>query len=136
MYQGSCLCGEVKIEVGQISSIIHCHCSLCRKSSGTAFATNGFVNASEFKITAGAENISFYEMKPGRKRHFCKTCASPIYSSNEADLSRYRLRLGILDSDITEKVMLVKKNGVRLNKNYLVLISEIIFCMITVYTIK
>ena len=103
MYQGSCLCGAINVEVGQISSIIHCHCSLCRKSSGTAFATNGFVNASEFKITSGAENLSSYEMKPGRKRHFCKTCASPVYSSNEADMSRYRLRLGILDSNITER---------------------------------
>ena len=103
MYQGSCLCGAVKIEVGQISSIIHCHCSLCRKSSGTAFATNGFVNSDGFKIVKGADNLNFFEMKTGRKRHFCKTCGSPVYSSNDADKSRIRLRLGILDSDISER---------------------------------
>ena len=103
MYQGSCLCGAINVEVGQISAIIHCHCSLCRKSSGTAFATNGFVNSDEFKIVKGADNLNFFEMKTGRKRHFCQTCGSPVYSSNDADKSRIRLRLGILDSDISER---------------------------------
>lgn len=42
-------------------------------------------------------------MKPGRKRHFCGTCTSPVFSSNEADPTRIRLRLGVLDSDIVEK---------------------------------
>ena len=103
MYHGSCLCGSIKIEVSHIADIIHCHCSLCRKSSGTAFATNGFVNATDFRIVAGSDFLSFYEMKPGKKRHFCQKCGSPIYSSNDADLARYRIRLGILDSNITER---------------------------------
>lgn len=103
MYQGSCLCGEVKFQIiGQISDIIHCHCSLCRKSSGTAYATNGFVNFSDFKLTTGKSNLTHFELRPGKKRHFCKTCASPIYSSNSQDKSRIRIRLGVLDSDINE----------------------------------
>lgn len=103
MYKGSCLCGGVKIHiVGPINDIIHCHCSLCRKSSGTAYATNGFVQTTDFKIVSGSELLASYEVKPGKKRHFCKVCASPIYSSNEADTSRIRLRIGILDSDIIE----------------------------------
>lgn len=54
-YLGSCYCGEVNIKItGGIGSIIHCHCSKCRKSSGTAYATNGVVKADEFKITSGA----------------------------------------------------------------------------------
>jgi len=104
MYQGSCLCGGVELTVlGKISSIIHCHCSLCRKSSGTAYATNGFVNTADFQITKGKELLTHFEMKPGKKRHFCRVCASPIYSSNAADNSRIRLRLGVLDSDIEER---------------------------------
>lgn len=104
MYQGSCLCGKVKFHiVGQINDIIHCHCSLCRKSSGTAYATNGFVNVSDFNIIAGKDNLTHFELRPGKKRHFCKTCASPIYSANSQDNSRIRIRLGVLDSDINEK---------------------------------
>lgn len=44
-----------------------------------------------------------YETAPGKKRHFCKVCASPIFSSNNASPELLRLRLGILDSDILEQ---------------------------------
>lgn len=104
MYTGKCLCGEVEIKIsGEIKDIIHCHCSLCRKNSGTAYATNGFVQASDFEIVKGAELLSTFSFKPKRHRHFCSKCGSPVYSSNEDDPSRYRLRLGILDSDISER---------------------------------
>lgn len=104
MYKGKCLCGAVEIEIaGKVSDIIHCHCSLCRKNSGTAYATNGFIDTDSFSVIKGEQNLSTFSFKPGRNRHFCKTCGSPVYSSNADDPSRLRLRLGILDSDITER---------------------------------
>jgi hypothetical protein len=96
----------VALEVeGGITSIIHCHCSKCRKASGTAYATNGFVQRSGFRLTRGEELIRRFESTPGRYRHFCGQCGSPLYSENSADPSRVRLRLGILDSEITERPM-------------------------------
>lgn len=104
MYHGKCLCGEVKIKIsGEIRDIIHCHCSLCRKNSGTAFATNGFINSADFEITFGQESLSKFSFKPGRNRYFCSKCGSPVYSSNEQDPSQYRIRLGVIDSDIIER---------------------------------
>ncbi|WP_133406833.1 GFA family protein [Parashewanella tropica] len=104
MYKGSCLCGKVKFEItSPIKDIIHCHCSLCRKSSGTAYATNGFVESEDFKVLEGSDSLTYFEMKPGKKRHFCSTCASPIYSSNDSDLSRIRVRLGTIDSNVNER---------------------------------
>lgn len=104
MYQGSCLCKKVAVQIdGPIDSIIHCHCSLCRKASGTAFATNGFINRVDFKVIKGNEWLSSFEFKPGRIRYFCSACGSPIYSENLDDIRRLRLRLGVLDSDITER---------------------------------
>ena len=104
MYQGSCLCGQVSLEIrGPIESIIHCHCSKCRKNSGTAYATNGFVATKDLVIHSGQAHIRYYETSPGKKRHFCGICASPIYSSNDQVPDKVRLRLGILDSDITER---------------------------------
>jgi hypothetical protein len=103
-YQGSCLCGAVKFDInGAIDSLIHCHCSLCRKSTGTAYATNGFVNTNEFIITKGNNNLSTFAFKPGRVRHFCTSCGSPVYSSNTDDPTRVRIRAGLIDSDITER---------------------------------
>ena len=104
MYHGQCLCGAVKLEItAAITDIIHCHCSLCRKSSGTAYATNGFVRRDGLAIVSGADKLTAFAFKPGRLRHFCSQCGSPVYSSNSEDPERVRLRLGILDSDITER---------------------------------
>lgn len=104
MYKGKCLCEAVKIQVtGNITDIIHCHCSLCRKNSGTAFATNGFVNALDFKVIKGESKLSTFSYKPGKNRYFCSVCGSPVYSSNEQDPKRLRLRLGIVDSEIDER---------------------------------
>ena len=104
MYKASCLCGQIKITIkGPITDIIHCHCSLCRKSSGTAFATNGFVSTCDLSFDSGQELLQSFELKPGKQRHFCSNCASPIYSSNADNNERVRLRLGIIDSPITER---------------------------------
>ncbi|MDZ7868002.1 MAG: GFA family protein [Rheinheimera sp.] len=104
MYAGSCLCGAVTIELhGPIESIIHCHCSKCRKSSGTAYATNGFVATADLHIISGQDLLSAYESAPGKRRHFCRICASPIFSSSAQTPEKLRLRLGILDADIVER---------------------------------
>ncbi|MCZ2723170.1 GFA family protein [Marinomonas sp. 15G1-11] len=106
MYLGACLCKAVQIQInGKISNIIHCHCSLCRKNSGTAFATNGFINTVEFSVITGKEVLTRFSPKPGRHRHFCSLCGSPIYSSNDDNPSKLRIRLGLIDSDITERPM-------------------------------
>jgi hypothetical protein len=106
MYTGSCLCGAVNIKIkGAISDVIHCHCSLCRKNSGTAYATNGFINTAEFEIVSGESHLSLFSFKPGRNRHFCRQCGSPVFSSNTQDPTRLRIRLGIIDSDISERPM-------------------------------
>jgi len=104
MYQGSCLCGSIKFEIaGAIDSVVHCHCSLCRKASGTAFATNGFVRTADFKVIEGESKLSAVESTPGRQRYFCSNCGSPIFSTNAEDPDRIRIRLGVIDSDILER---------------------------------
>lgn len=104
MYMGKCLCGTVSIKItGEISDIIHCHCSLCRKNSGTAYATNGFINRADLEIISGEKCLTIFSFKPGRNRHFCAKCGSPVFSSNDQDPTRLRLRLGILESDISER---------------------------------
>jgi len=104
MYTGKCLCGAINVTInGNISDIIHCHCSLCRKNSGTAFATNGFINTVDFTVISGKELLTQFSYKPGRNRFFCAQCGSPVYSENEQDPTRLRIRLGLIDSAISER---------------------------------
>ncbi|MDJ0806791.1 MAG: GFA family protein [Gammaproteobacteria bacterium] len=104
MYQGGCLCGAVRFEIhGRISQIIHCHCSQCRKAQGSAFATNGFVQAGDFIITQGMDALTGYASSPEQTKFFCKVCGSPILSKNSRDSERVRVRLGSIESDIRER---------------------------------
>jgi hypothetical protein len=77
MTQGACLCGTVRYEVdGPFNLMIHCHCSMCRKHHGSAFAT--FVSAPlmGFRWISGADNIATYQSSEQGARSFCKTCGS------------------------------------------------------------
>jgi hypothetical protein len=104
MYQGGCLCGAVRFEVhGEISSIIYCHCSQCRKAQGGAFGVNGFVASDSFKLTAGADVIRSFESSAGKFRCFCANCGSPIMSRRDSDPARLRIRLGSLDGEVSER---------------------------------
>jgi hypothetical protein len=62
---GSCLCGAIRFEIdGELGPITCCHCSQCRRATGTAFATNANVARGAHRFTAGAELITEYESSP------------------------------------------------------------------------
>lgn len=104
MYNGSCLCGKVRFEItSAIQSIIYCHCSQCRKAQGSAFATNGNVDIEGFKFISGENELTAYESSPGQIKCFCKHCGSPVISKNESIPNRVRVRLGVIETDISER---------------------------------
>ncbi len=104
MYNGSCLCGKVKFSIeNKIQDIIYCHCSLCRKAQGSAFATNANVTKEDFNFLSGENNLTVYQSSPTQTKLFCKTCGSPIMSKNTLYPNVIRIRLGTIDSEITER---------------------------------
>ncbi len=81
MLKGSCLCGGVRYEIdGEITRIGLCHCSMCRKASGTAFAANAPVSQEHFHIVTGEDLLRSYASSEAKQRWFCSNCGSPIYS--------------------------------------------------------
>src|SRR5260221_650065 len=48
---------------------------------------------------SGADSIAEYESSPGKRRCFCRTCGSPLWSKREDTPDILRLRLGVLDGD-------------------------------------
>lgn len=104
MYYGSCLCGKVTFSIsGVIKNIVHCHCSLCRKAQGSAFATNANVDAGHFNFESGEDNLTSYQSTPKQTKYFCKTCGSPIISKNTEAPDKIRIRLGTIETDISER---------------------------------
>lgn len=106
MYQGGCLCNTVRFEItGPIQHIIYCHCSQCRKAQGSAFATNGIVAAGDFRIISGKDALTGYEATPGQTKYFCRTCGSPILSKTASKPDQVRVRIGTIESNISERPM-------------------------------
>ena len=99
MLKGSCLCGTVAFECGDLSGPIgHCHCTTCRKAHAAAFATTARVSRDDFKWVQGEDQVAAYESSPGKNRHFCKNCGTHLMAAWTGEPSVI-LRLGCLDTD-------------------------------------
>jgi hypothetical protein len=100
MVRGGCLCGSVRYEVrGAVGRVSHCHCSMCRKAHGAAFATYGRVQRSEFTLVSGAGDVASYSSSPGVTRTFCRQCGSNLQFISEKRPTTLSLALGTLDDD-------------------------------------
>jgi hypothetical protein len=96
--QGGCLCGAVRYEVeGPIAPIQLCHCGQCRKAQGGPFGANAPVAASAFRLLQGQDTLREYRASPGKRRVFCGTCGSPLFSQRDDAPETLRLRVGTLD---------------------------------------
>lgn len=100
MLDGACLCGRVQYEIeGEPRFMYQCYCGKCRAASGASFVTNIIVDADRFRITAGKESLAAFESSPGKFRHFCSVCGSPVYSQGEKTKHIVSVRCGTLKRD-------------------------------------
>src|SRR6185503_12656236 len=79
--RGGCLCRSVKFEADlPFVKFIRCHCSRCRRASGSAFAANAYVLPQAFRWRAGAENVVRFDLSEARSfsTSFCRHCGSPL----------------------------------------------------------
>jgi len=79
--QGSCLCGDVQYEVnGNLGLFQYCHCSRCRKFTGSAYGANLFCRPEQFRWLKGEERATRY--LPEESKHFatcfCNRCGSSL----------------------------------------------------------
>lgn len=79
--RGGCLCGAVSYEIsGHLGIFQYCHCSRCRRFTGSAHAANLLVAPEHFRWLQGADNVRQYA--PAETRHFatafCLTCGSSM----------------------------------------------------------
>jgi hypothetical protein len=99
MLNGRCLCGKVRYEVdGTLGPVVMCHCSMCRRASGSAFATNASVDAAAFRIVAGRKSVTIYESSKDGARAFCRKCGSPVFGAVASVPQIIRIRLGLLEN--------------------------------------
>ena len=100
-YQGSCLCGQIHYQITEPLKIFqYCHCSRCRKVTGSGFAPNVFVPLEQFKWLKGEQYLGRFEV-PDTKYFascFCKNCGSTLpWLTQTAQI--YVLPVGTLDDE-------------------------------------
>lgn len=97
---GSCLCGAVRFEIGPpLTGFRYCHCSRCRKATGSAHAANIFLPQSQLKWLSGESQIRRFDL-PGAKRFavcFCTQCGTRV-PHRIPGTENYLVPAGILDS--------------------------------------
>ena len=98
--KGSCLCGAVTFAIdGKYSPVGQCHCSKCRKVSGTDGNAVFLASYAAFIWQSGEGDTKTF-IVPGStwKSCFCTTCGSPApFPNNEKTL--YFVPAGLLDDD-------------------------------------
>ncbi len=98
-FSGGCLCGAVRFQSTADPQVVgHCHCTDCRKSSGTGHCTHLVVPESAFTVTG---TVTFHERPADSgnivSRGFCGICGSPIFSRNAAMPGVVFPRASVLD---------------------------------------
>ena len=84
MNNGSCLCGSVTWAfTGDVEATYHCHCKMCRKAHGAAFATYYYVDGTNFTWTGSRETITNYSSSDSLVRTFCGSCGSVVPNTED-----------------------------------------------------
>ncbi len=104
MIRGQCLCGGVQFEIERAKGPFElCHCSRCRKVSGSAFMAGLGVRAEDFRFVCGRELIRSYEAPiveapPAYRVSFCGRCGSPVPDPPQG-ADWFEIPAGLLDDD-------------------------------------
>jgi len=96
---GGCLCGKVRYVIdGEVGPAGYCHCTDCRRVTGSAFNISAPVRVADFAVT-GELGSHGHPAESGTilTRHFCAACGSPIYGGSPAHPEIVYVRAGTFD---------------------------------------
>jgi len=97
---GGCLCGAVRFEYAACpGGAAYCHCSDCRRVTGSAFNVSLPMLLAHLRIVHGEAKRFAHTADSGNvlTRHFCAECGSPLYTSSPAHPDRVYVKAGALD---------------------------------------
>lgn len=97
---GGCGCGAVRFRVtAPLVSAGYCHCTRCRRRTGTAASAQARVAPGSFRLTSGEELVRIWQPENGFGKAFCSRCGSALWSQSPEDPELRAVRLGAFDGD-------------------------------------
>jgi hypothetical protein len=77
---GKCLCGAVRYAVkDEFVYALNCHCSNCRRATGSAFKPFAGIQRHKLRITEGSDALLIFGEEDSHDVR-CKKCGSLLYS--------------------------------------------------------
>ena len=77
---GSCFCGAVRYKVAdEFTYALNCHCSQCRRTTGSAFKPFAGIARAKLKVTKGKATLLIFGEEANHDAH-CNQCGSLLYS--------------------------------------------------------
>lgn len=81
MLRGGCYCGKVAYRVPDaFEAAFYCHCSRCRRATGSAFKAMAAIKYEHIRITAGQADIMIYGDPEDTHDTHCRHCGSLLFS--------------------------------------------------------
>ena len=78
--QGACLCRSVQYSVDDaFEYAMNCHCSQCRRTTGSAFKPFAGIPREKLRFTTGTDGLLIYGGESENDTH-CKACGSLLFS--------------------------------------------------------
>jgi hypothetical protein len=78
---GECLCGSIKYAVhDDFEYALNCHCSMCRRATGSAFKSLAGTRRSNLKLTKGSDCVLLYGDENADHDVRCRKCGSLLFS--------------------------------------------------------
>ena len=98
MALGGCNCGAVAFEVdADLSKVFVCHCSICRKATGSNGIAVAVIEKSALRWLRGGEHVATWRKPVGDWQcWFCRICGSPLPGEN--DSARMFVPAGLITS--------------------------------------
>lgn len=95
---GRCLCGVVHYRVeDRFLYALNCHCSQCRRATGSAFKPFAGIERNKLQVVQGEEQLLIFGDDSGHDAH-CGRCGSLLYSVVR-DAQYVHVTLGTLIDD-------------------------------------
>ncbi|KAK4565229.1 hypothetical protein LTR86_003846 [Recurvomyces mirabilis] len=103
MPSASCLCGACRFQIDSITGTGICHCTNCRKVTGSCFSLNAIVNESALHLTSGSPKGIDVPGDTGvtSTLRFCGDCGSPLWFEYPPRPDLRVVKAGLLDEEET-----------------------------------
>lgn len=76
--------------------IVNCHCNMCRKMNGSAFSSYAVIPR-KLLVMSGDDSLAQYQVAESARKHFCRSCGTPLFKTNEKYPGACMIYLGTLE---------------------------------------